>query len=132
MMNTVTEQKGGSVMCNMSSFIFKLLATVFSLADFLLLFYTLPLSLVAKVDKKRYIGHLDQCRFLANWTPTPPLSQHWHLGRGRWAVSQKPKQSCYLNFHTKKFMGVVLSAGHCSIDKLPNNSDFPRSNRAFC
>ena len=53
-------------MCNMSSFIFKLLATVFSLADFLLLFYTLPLSLVAKVDKKRYIGRLDQCRFLAN------------------------------------------------------------------
>ena len=66
MMNTVTEQKGGSVMCNMSSFIFKLLATVFSLADFLLLFYTLPLSLVAKVDKKRYIGRLDQCRFLEN------------------------------------------------------------------
>ena len=50
----------------------------------------------------------DQFRFLGNCPPTPPLSQHLHLlfiwgkmlskGRGRWAVSQKPKliRNCYL------------------------------------
>ena len=26
----------------------------------------------------------------------------------------------------------VMSAGHCSITKLPNHTDSPRSNRAFC
>ena len=54
------------------------------------------------------IGNPDQFRFLGNCPPTPPLSQHLHLlfiwgkmlsrGRGRWAVSQKPKwiRNCYL------------------------------------
>ena len=54
------------------------------------------------------IGNLDQFRFLGNCLPTPPLGQHLHLlfiwgkmlskGRGRWAVSQKPKliRNCYL------------------------------------
>ena len=54
------------------------------------------------------IGNPDQFRFLGNCPPIPPLSQHLHLlfiwgkmlsrGRGRWAVSQKPKwiRNCYL------------------------------------
>ena len=44
---------------------------------------------------------MDQLRLLGNCPPTPPLTQHFALGekwvlmltwgRGRWAVSQKPK-----------------------------------------
>ena len=53
-------------------------------------------AILIRYDKKK-----DQFRFLGNCPPTPPLSQHYHLfltwgkmlasGRGRWAVSQKPK-----------------------------------------
>ena len=42
-------------------------------------------------------------------------------------------------FHHLQFAGFktghipqVKSTGHCSIDKLPNHTDSPRSNEAFC
>ena len=58
------------------------------------------------------IGNPDQFRFLGNCPPTPPLSQHLHLlfiwgkmlsrGRGRWAVSQKPKLICNCYLRAKR------------------------------
>ena len=61
---------------------------------------------IKKENDKLITGTLQQklrhqFRFLRNCLPTPPLSQHFALsekqvlmlsqGRGRWAVSQKPK-----------------------------------------
>ena len=58
------------------------------------------------------IGNPDQFRFLGNCPPTPPLRQHLHLlfiwgkmlsrGRGRWAVSQKPKLICNCYLRAKR------------------------------
>ena len=81
----------------------------------------------------------DQCSFLGNQPPTPPLSQHYYLlltqckmlgqGRGRWAVSQKPK------FHHIFLLGKQLLKLTCPMGKgaasHPVTKSLPKASKTW-